>query len=463
MREQTNRYTQDLTGDSITIQLKDTMNRLALGIKRYGWLMLLTALSTTLIAVLFWALSYQPIYEKQTIYTVSITGETAQDNLATMFLAGSFPELLNSQLTNVIQEEVALADQDNYELTIEVINAVNMLRLSVQSADPEVAEQVMEVVSNHYPEYAAKDLGNVVISEIDDVKQLILVEDYEQLLLLFFVGLGIGIVLDGLFLLLFTFRYKTIQSTSSMANLTTLKNYGVLPKLTHEKAKRKRNYRQQLISQDLFAQEIKASALKLHLKKGELVLFIASMASEGVTTITNEMAKAFANKGHKILVLELADRPADAHTAKLSRESKAIAAYIKKEENYDHLSLSLQEFEKACFRDQQGLDYLSELLGRMKANYDNILLDSVSLEKLQCLPQLAKLVDQTIFIVKQNSTEIKTVRHSLSLLESNGFKLKGYLLNFSDLDGSYYGSYGKSSYDKYYGSLSNEAGQLPKQ
>lgn len=463
MREQTNRYTQNLTGDSITIQMKDTIERMILGFKRYGWSMLLTLLSTILAAVLFWALTYQPIYEKQTIYTVTITGETAQDNLATMFLAGSFPELLNSQLNEIIQDEVELTDQDSYNLNIEVVNSVNMLRLSVQSSNPEIAERVMDVVSTRYPEYAAKDLGNVVISEIENVKQLTLVEDYEQLLILFLVGLCIGIVIDGLFLLLFTFRYKTIQSTKSMASLTTLRNYGVFPKLANETAKRKRNYRQQLISQDLFAQEMKASVLKLRLQKGEVVLFIASKPNEGVTTITKEIAKTLGNKDQKTLVLELVNGSGEDSKGQLLKKNSAISTFIKKEESYDHLCLSLHEFEKACIEDQEGMKQLSGLLGRLKSEYSHILLDSVSLESLQCLPQLAKLVDQTIFLVKQNSTEIKTVQHSLSLLEGNSFKLKGYLLNFSDLDGSYYGSYGKSNYDKYYGGLSNEVGQLPEQ
>lgn len=453
MREQMNSYRNDLVDDSIVLNLRDTFNRLLLGIRRYGVSLLLVLLSITVASVLLWANSYKPMYEKQVIYTVTITGGTSQDNLATNFLSGSFTELMESHLNEIIQGELNLSAEDTFDANVEILNSVNMLKLSVESTNPETADSVMNVLSKYYPEYAAKDLGSVSLKEIKDSKYLSVKDDKERLIRFLLIGLAIGLVFDALFLVHYTFRYKTIQSTATISKLTSLRNYGVLPEITVGKAKRKR--RAQLVSKDLFDQEIKAAALKLQLKAGETVMFVAAKPDEGVTTITTSFANYLSETNQHPLVITLVDtKSAKNIMKKIAKNPETYSSYIEHEEKYDQLSIRFNEFERFCRENNSSK--LNSLMNRLKAEYTSILIDSQSLEKSDYSPSFAHVADRVIYIVKQGSTEIRTVQDNLELLENNGFKLSGYLLNYADVESGYYGSYSKSAYSKYYSGIQTE-------
>ncbi|MGM0216059.1 hypothetical protein [Enterococcus sp. AZ109] len=457
MREQSNNYDSSLTDDTITIQIRDTINRLVLGFKRYGLSMLLVLLSTTLTAVLLWTYSHQPVYEKQTIYTVTITGGTAQDNLATAFLTGSFPELMNSQLSDVIREDLQLSDQDSFEVNVEILNSVNMIRMYARSTDPEIAENVLNVLTARYPEFASKDLGNVTLTEIEDSQHLNLVEDNERFLLFALVGFIVGIVLNSLFLLRFIFRFKTVQSTSSISRITNLKNYAVLPKLTQGKVERKKNYREQIILQDIFDQEIKASTLKLKIQKDDTLMFVSAKPKEGVTTIVGEIAKHLTNIGQRPLIFQIVEDSSNKNMIKqILKRPAVLDTFITKEDRINYLTVNLNEFEEVCRESITGKNDIHELINFLKKRSDCILIDACSLEKTNYLPPFAQAVDKTIYIVKQGTTEITEVQNGLSVLENNGYKLLGYMMNYADRDSLYYGAYGKGKYDKYYTSIQDK-------
>ena len=80
-----------------------------------------------------------------------------------------------------------------------------------------------------------------------------------------------------------------------------------------------------------------------------------------------------------------------------------------------------------------------------------ILVDALPIDKYTYLPTFAKVVDKTIYVVKEDSSPIKSVRNGLEQLESNRFALTGYVLNYSNGVSTYYGDYKKSGkYGKYY-------------
>lgn len=189
-----------------------------------------------------------------------------------------------------------------------------------------------------------------------------------------------------------------------------------------------------------------------------VISFTSCTPNEGKTSVSLNVAKAFVDKGKKVLIID-----ADL------RKSVMIGRYRVGEVKYGltHYLSGQNEMEEVIYQTNiKNLDIVfcgsyspnpAELLGHirfkdminnLRSIYDYIIVDTPPLGSVIDGAIVAKIVDGVIIVIESNSISYKFAQHVKEQLEKANCRILGAVLNKVPMDKKgYYGKY----YGKYYG------------
>lgn len=189
-------------------------------------------------------------------------------------------------------------------------------------------------------------------------------------------------------------------------------------------------------------------------KNCKRIMVTSSMAGEGKSTNSINLAMTVAETGAKVLLID----------CDLRRPNVANLLLLKKDRGLSNMLAGYNSYEDVVIRDvQKNLDVITageippnptELLGStefsdfldaMSEKYGYIILDTSPINLVTDSVLLSKLVDGIVLVVRCNSTAKDSVNDAINSLKMVDAKILGFV--FNDVENSGKGGYGK--YGKY--------------
>ena len=196
-------------------------------------------------------------------------------------------------------------------------------------------------------------------------------------------------------------------------------------------------------------------------RKMQTLLVTSPLIGEGKTSVAYNTAIAFAQAGEQVLLVD-----ADLHHPRLHHhfgvtqspglsnvvsDGLQLDAVVHKHSTIPHLSLLTAGDSKSVPSQLLGSVKFEEVLHRLKQSYSTIVLDSPPMLLMTDARLLADKSDAILAVIRCDVTNQIAVERMLELLERDGSRALGLVINGVDpLSVDYYRAYGHNVSDKYF-------------
>ena len=196
---------------------------------------------------------------------------------------------------------------------------------------------------------------------------------------------------------------------------------------------------------------------------------------EGKTSVAMELARSFAEAGHRALLIDADMRK----SVLVSRYKTGAVKY-----GLSHCLIGKYKYTDAMCQTSIPRLYMifsgpvspnpSELLGSerfadmlnvMRTAFDYVIVDTPPLGSVIDAAVVAKHCDGTVLVVENNAISYRFVQRVKEQLDKSGSRILGVVLNKVDFSGKnsygYYGRYYGKCYGKYYGKYGYDLNETP--
>ncbi len=202
----------------------------------------------------------------------------------------------------------------------------------------------------------------------------------------------------------------------------------------------------------------------------KITLISSSLPNEGKTFVASNLALAFANQGTKTLLIDFDLRKASVHqvfgekrtdhkgTVDLLNQTATLAEVVHTYESIDNFSVVFAGEKAPNPGELLEPMRLKELLDRLSAEFDHIVIDTPPLLAVPDTRVIIPLANNIALVARANQTPRRALKTAISLIEKSGHSPSGFILNdysakrYKLLDKYGYGSgygYGYGSYKSY--------------
>ena len=185
--------------------------------------------------------------------------------------------------------------------------------------------------------------------------------------------------------------------------------------------------------------DVQALASRLLSHDDDQVIAITSaMPSEGKTTIASQVAIAFAQTGTRTLLIDGDLLRGRLHRFFGFRKAQGFGDILFGDASPDEAVRSTSEshlfvLTAATKAIHPGRPFpaekVSELLGKLRADFDRIIIDSPPILGLAHAPAIAKCSDAVVLVVQSCKTQVRPIKAALNALQTSGAILHGFILN----------------------------------
>ena len=417
------------------------------------WVIILAAATMWLGIAGAYKLAYVPEYTAEATVAVgakgSDSGAYASLSLTTQ-MAGVFSEVFQSEvLLNKIREE--LGEEIQGTLSSSVITETNLMVLRATARNPREAYLLLQSAMKNYSTVSDYLFSNAVLRVLKEPSvpsmpsNIIHVERTKKLGVI--AGGGLAAIIIALFSV-FRFTVKTKVSARRnldgkiLGNIPFEHKYHTLKELIHRKKK------SILISQTTvsmpFVEAYRkfATRLESYMRRHEVeILTVASVGeNEGKSSVAVNTALALAEKGRKVLLIDLdLKKPAqmmilnDKETTKPMLkdylQGKASMSDILNYDEKTHLYSIYQGKGVANSGKWLYSEKIQDLLRVYKEKMDYIIIDSSPMGHSSDAEILMKLADAVILVVRQDWCDIRAINEAVDSILQSKVKFAGFVLN----------------------------------
>lgn len=395
--------------------------------------------------------SFTPYYESRAMFSVSsgygrgdiFTSSTYYDSSAAKSLAAAFPQLLTTEVMQDLLKAELGTSWINGSISASVITDTALLQVTVKSQDPQAAYDILCAVIEVFP--------SVAVYMVDD-PQIVMRESPTMPTTPINTFSGVGSAVKGVLLgLILGFGLGALHALThrTICNVDELKktiNLPLLATFPHVILKKRRNVEHVFISSDddkYLAEALRNLRVKVRKlladRQGKVVLLTSTLASEGKSTISANLALSLASEGHRVVLVD-----ADLRNQTIYRlfgagnVGKAMIACLQdpKLDPMDCLSavpgtnlyyLSGASTSKHHYSIEP--KQLRRVLDRLCGEFDYVVVDSPPCGVVSDTSLFARYADSVVYVVRQDHAAQAQILDCIEGLYQRDIPLDGCVLN----------------------------------
>lgn len=462
MREYENKY---INSEKTAWDLRSILSDLA----RFWWMILLVALSASLLTYSVISFTHEDRYTVSTTFTVSQSGgeSNAVTNLSAAYeMAQKFSVILeNNILKKTVMEELGL---DSFPATMNasVVQESNLMQLSVTADSPRNAYRILESVLKNYPTLSDYIIPNVVLQTLEQPQisgspsNQLPVRQY-----MIYAFLAAAAVVAALIAVTSHLR-DTVKNEQEFNQKVDAYLLGTI---YHEKKKKRKS--SMLITNPVRsfryveAYRMAASRIRGRMeRKHAQILLVTSVAeNEGKSTTASNLALALAQEQKKVLLVDCDFRRPALHKIfdVKDREMKDFSLVLQGKEKASGTFEKVQNLQLYTAFSKHSIENPSELIsnGRLERllrscckKMDYIILDSPPMGLAVDAEELIQISDAAVLSVRQDAVLTQDINDAIDALNQKEEKVIGCI--FSNVyppigERIRQGAYGYEGYGKY--------------
>lgn len=450
------------------IDMWDLVETMWKNFRRYWGRLILLALVLAVGFAGYTVYSYHPVYESYVTFVVTKDNTNTVDSVVSARIAKSFPYILRSGgLENRICKEIGLMNGSGLPatLTASSMEDTNLLTVTAVSSSETQGQQVIDALIQYLPDYVTDVVGNVTLTVIDQTGLTDQSSNALNIPKTVLKGCVIGIFAVLVILFLLAYNDSTIRRYEDLKKHLNIPCLGTIPLTKFKKRKQKFDSRILMTNDKIPATFIEAmNALKTRTEKemkeknAETLLISSSVPGEGKTTVSLNLALAFAEREKKVLLIDGDLRNPSLHTNLdisqkdmkagisdvLRDKAKPVDAII----NYKDTTLDLILGRKSVGNASELLSShtMQHMIEELADYYDYVIIDTPPSAMMADASELAAFVDGALYVIRQDYAQVKYITEGIGLLSDTGIQVLGCVLNCAE---NGFGSYGYGKYGKY--------------
>lgn len=483
--------------DSINQVIKDNENRpihpmlMVWEVLRKLWAIILIATIAASCAYVASSAMYVPQYQTKTTFVVSVrdgSGVVYSNLSAAKGLAGSFSQILNSDIMRKYVAKDLGVSKINGEITASVIEETNLLEMKVVADNPRDAYLITKSTLSNYEELADTALNNIALEILQSPTvptnpiNSSNANRYAKLAAMAAAALAVA------WLCMRVYLRDTVKSVDEVEEKLDTK---LLATIYHEnKYKNIKEYfdrskKSILISNPTtgfaFVETYKKLRTRVdyHMRKNGLktIMVTSVHENEGKSTVSANLALAMRNRKKSVILVDGDMKKPAIHKIMGYKDRtdnyKSITEFLTGKANMSQTLIADNTYQLGLIMGKKGTDksteYISsnsmkKMINTLSRNVDVVIIDTPPVAVSPDAECIAELVDATVLVVRQDQTPVKVINDAIDSLNSTKAKVIGCVFNnvrAADLSDNYrygsngkygfgqYGGYGKSGYGKY--------------
>lgn len=409
-----------------------------------------------------------PIYEATaTLLVVQRQDEGViqlNDLQASERLAATFSQLIG--LDPVLEEASAAlpfpitTKEIEERLTVSNPRATQLLRVNVEHPDPERARDIANLVSEVFIAQNDSEFGSRP-GAVTVVERAKIPESPVSPRTVLNVALGVMaslMVAIGV-IALFEYLDDTVKTADDVAEVTGLSTLGLVPRF-RKVEQRSEQLRISIEPRSAVAESYRAvrTAIEYAIPeqtRGVVLLVTSAVPSEGKTTVSANLAVAFALEGKRVLLIDADLRKPTLHDLFAVPNSYGLSTALTDESGTGKFSTQITAHPNLRILPAGPIVHsVAELLGSRRMalsldaardQFDLIICDTPPVLSATDSSVLARSVDASLFVARAGSTRRGSLEESVRLIAQAGRPVLGVIVNRVS------GSRAGYAYDSYYG------------
>jgi capsular exopolysaccharide synthesis family protein len=448
--------------------------------KRLKWIILITIVFLTVSALVsFFVLT--PIYQSSTTLMVNKTFSESEmlnqiqisDINVNIRLAETYSEIIKSRrVVSKVIDDMGL--DTTYEglrniTNVSLVRDTEFINITVQHPDPEMAKAIANKLAAVFQEEV------VEIMNVDNVKILDQavtptnpVKPNKKMNIAIAGVLGMMLSIGLVFLL--EFLDRTIKSPEDIKRYLNLNIIGAIPDTEHSEERRVVTFEdpKSPVSEAYrtLRTNLKFASLDKEIKT---IVVTSTIAGEGKSITTSNLATALAQAGSKVLLIDTDFRKPTIHKLLKKPNSDGLADVLinnsdykkslkkGREKNIDILFSGLIPPNPS---ELLGSDMMKNFIKKVREEYDYVIFDTPPVALVTDAAVLANEVDGTILVTSVGMVEYEVAKRAVELLENVNANIIGSVLNKIPIGKSGYSYY--KYYSAYYGEYGKTKGRRKK-
>ena len=399
------------------------------------------------------AMRYRPMYRSEAMFSVSVhyAGDTDvsgysyyYDKAAAKMATETFPHLLQAESTQELIRQRLGTPVINGTITSSTVADTNLFALTVTSADPQSAYDIVQAVMEVYPQVSRQVIGEtqLVITRLPQLPT----DPYNALSWKrnTAVGAAAGFVLGVGLLALMAASRRTVMNSEDVKKILNLPTLSKIPEVRIKK-RRSGNGNSLLItrqeSDSPFTESFRLLRLKLQRKlspEDKVILFTSSVPAEGKSSVALNTALTMARDGKQVLLIDGDLRgPSIKSLLEMDTPSRGLGEFLSHPEEsvkflrYADSGLYIFSGDtpigdpSSLFRHEA----LNRFFEQVRPMFDYILIDTPPSTMMSDASVLAARADKVIYVIRRDYASTAQILDGVQSLLGTGAKLCGFVFN----------------------------------
>lgn len=437
--------------NKITIELYSLLKDVIKNI----WIVILCALIGAMGFFLVTHASYEPMYTSSATLTVLNSGDVTASYSTYAISAEKANVLVNVFTEPTIKEYAAeYLGEKRFDgiISATVLSETNFIELKVTSDHPEKAYKHLNAILKSHHKVSNKIFKNAGISVISmptvpSGPSNFISTSNRNIVIMACATLSLALIVA------FSLMRNTVKKESDFDDKIESKLIG---SIAHEDKKmslkdiRQKKKKGLLIHSNAyislrFTENFHKIAAKLEHKKNhssDKVYAITSVAeNEGKSTCSANIAVSLADRGNKVLLLDLDFKKPAVYKifSEEEIENGEVSELLSKK--VDLKNFAFRKFKKTSLylavntkADSEYRNYIEdgsiiELIEKLKSEYDYIIIDTAPLSLDSSVTDIINMVDKTILVIRTDTVNVNILNDSISVISKISSNLAGCILN----------------------------------